>query len=302
MRYDFDAFLLNLAQRAGAEARLGSPISELDLAGKRLRLVSGQVLSYRFLVGADGVNSQVARSLFGQSFNQETIGFGLEIEVPREHLPKRPDAVEIEFDAARWGYGWVFPKRQCFTFGVGGIHSLNPNLRDRLTHFLSVRGVDVKKFKVKGQYIPFGDYRSCPGRDSVFLCGDAAGLVDPITGEGISFALESGAAAGKSIAQEIVTGGTAKADILYHRSYKGLVRSIRQANFWRNLIFPKIIQRSFAYTFADASTLQRAYLDILAGKKQYDSLYHVFLIQAGKALRKITFKLLHKLTRSTSAR
>jgi flavin-dependent dehydrogenase len=160
MRYDFDAFLVNLAQNAGAHLRLGSTISDLNFDTKRLRLESGDILSYRFLVGADGVNSQIARKLFGQSFDQQSIGFGLEIEVPREHLPGHTDAVEIEFDAARWGYGWVFPKRRGFTFGVGGIHSLNPDLRERLVQFLSVRGVDHKLFRVKGQYIPFGDYRS----------------------------------------------------------------------------------------------------------------------------------------------
>jgi len=294
MRYDFDAMLVDLAQKAGAVLKSGSELSDLDISQRRVRLQSGEELKYRFLVAADGVNSQIAKKLFGEAFDRDSIGFGLEIEVPIDQIPTRENTVEIEFDAARWGYGWVFPKRSGYTIGVGGLHTLNPDLRDRLNRFVELRGVNVSQFRVKGQYIPFGDFRSRPNYDSIFFCGDAAGLVDPITGEGISYALESGAAIGRAIARDVLSGGTEKADRLYAASYKKLVHSICQASFWRNLIFPHFIQRSFAYTFADASTLQQAYLNILAGEQNYDDLYRTFLIQAGKAGRKLAKKLAYK--------
>lgn len=50
-------------------------------------LASGDRLGFSYLIGADGVNSQVAKQIFGKSFNADTIGFGLEVEVARERLP-----------------------------------------------------------------------------------------------------------------------------------------------------------------------------------------------------------------------
>ena len=78
-------------------------------AARRLTLKDGRALAYGVLIGADGANSQVARHLFGQSFDRARIGFGLEIEAGGDHV--RPDApIRIDLGAVEWGYGWVFPK------------------------------------------------------------------------------------------------------------------------------------------------------------------------------------------------
>jgi menaquinone-9 beta-reductase len=295
MRFSFDDYLLGLAREAGAVTMLGETIETIDLDRSVVKLQSGEEVRFRFLIGADGVNSLVAKTLFGTSFNQHTIGFGLEVEVPRERLPSQADTVEIDFGAAHWGYGWVFPKARTFTIGVGGIHRLNPDLRARLDAYLRHKQLDSHDFKVKGQYIPFGDYRKQPGAGNVLLCGDAAGTVDPITGEGIAFAMQSGAAAGRAVVK--ACSGLATADALraYCDDYRAIVSSIRQANFWRRFIFPKFLQRPFAWAFADAGTLQRGYLDILAGTREYNDLPGLFVVQAGKALRKLGRKAWGKL-------
>ena len=58
--------------------------------------------------------------------------------------------------------------------------------------FLKNRFGHVPPAKIKGHFIPFGDFRRSPGKGNILLCGDAAGLVEPITGEGIAFAMLSG--------------------------------------------------------------------------------------------------------------
>jgi geranylgeranyl reductase family protein len=286
MRFDFDNYLLGLARQAGAQLKLGESLSNLDLRARVIQLASGINISFDYLIGADGVNSQIAKSIFGHSFDPNTIGFGLEVEVPRANLPDQSDRVEIDFAAARWGYGWVFPKKATFTIGVGGIHKLNPDLRKSLDRYLQHKGLSADEFKVKGQYIPFGDYRKRPGKGCVLLCGDAAGTVDPITGEGIAYAMQSGEAA----AQAIIKSTRDKCDNafdLYLSEYKNIATPIQQATFWRRLIFPKLIQKPFAWAFADASTLQKGYLDILAGERDYNSLYSLFGVQVVKAVRKL---------------
>jgi len=289
MRVAFDEYLLSLARQAGAFMKLGEQIRELELDRNLIRLESGLEIAFDFLIGADGVNSRVAKALFGKSFDPETIGFGLEAEVPRNRLPAQSDKVEIDFGAARWGYGWVFPKQNSFTIGVGGIHRLNPDIQSRFTQYLEGKNLSRNDLTVKGQYIPFGDFRRVPGRGNVLLCGDAAGTVDPITGEGIAYAMQTGAAAGSAVVRAIESGRNALE--IYCNEYSGVASSLRQANFWRCLIFPKLLQRPFAWGFSDAGTLQRGYLDILAGERNYNALYRLFATQAGKAMRK-PFKLL----------
>lgn len=287
MRFDFDNYLLNLAKQAGASLRLGEALAEIDLDHQIVRTQSGEEISFDFLIGADGVNSLVAKKVFGKSFDPDTIGFGLEVEVPRDRLPQQSERVEIDFGAARWGYGWVFPKLKTFTIGVGGIHRLNPDLRSRLDRFLQHKGLDAAEFKVKGQYIPFGDFRKIPGAGNVLLSGDAAGTVDPITGEGIAYAMQSGAAAGRAITRALSNTVGDSALTLYCRDYEEIASSLRQAIFWRRFIFPTILQRPFAWAFSDASTLQQGYLDILAGEREYSALYGLFVRQVGKAIKKL---------------
>jgi geranylgeranyl reductase family protein len=290
-RLAFDDFLLGLARDAGVTFYQNEEveIEKVDLSRNMLICATGRKISYRYLIGADGLNSVVARALYGRSFNPQTIGFGLEVEVPRTDLESQSNGVEIDFGAANWGYGWVFPKRETFTIGVGGVHQLNPDLRTRLDRYLGYRGLTSSNYKVRGQYIPFGDFRRVPGDRKILLCGDAAGTVDPITGEGIAYAMQSGAQAANAVVTAL-DNSNIDALSAYRREYDAIASSLSQANFWRRLIFPAVIQKPFALAFSDAGTLQRGYLDILAGKREYSALPTLFAAQVGKGLRKLLFK------------
>jgi geranylgeranyl reductase family protein len=287
MRRDFDAHMLALAGEAGATLRLGGAVKDVDLEQRRLTLQSGEQIGYGHLIGADGASSLVAKALFGRAFDPETIGFGLEVEVPREDLPGHVDGVEIDFGVVDWGYGWIFPKRRTLTLGVGGLHARNPRMRAGLDRYLAAKGLDPARYRPKGQYIPFGDFRPRPGRGRVLLCGDAAGFVDPITGEGIAYAMQTGAAAGRAVAAAIGRGRPDEALGDYQRVLRPVLRSLRQSRAWRQLIFARWSKPTFIRLFGDAGTLQRGFLDILAGKKDYDALPGLLLLQAARAARKL---------------
>lgn len=99
--------------------------------------------------------------------------------------------------------------------------------------------------------------------------------------------MQSGHWAAQAILQAKNISRPDQAFEFYKDEYKKVAADIHQANVWRNFIFPRIIRRPFRWAFADAGTLQRGYLDILAGKRKYNDLYRLFPIQLFKAFRKL---------------
>lgn len=269
MRRDFDTMLHAHAVNAGATPFLGAPITELDTTKKTLTLRDGTQMEYGVLIGADGVSSFVGRTLFGRPFNPDEIAFGLEIESPIQET--RDGAVEIDFDAAHWGYGWSFPKHKSMTVGVCGLTSRNADMKSNMAAYVDQLGAD-ETLKYKGQYLPFGDYKKQPGRGAVLLAGDAAGLVDPITGEGIALAMESGALAADAAVEALKSEAPQSAFAVYAKKLTPIHKSLAQARMWRLIMFPKATEGYFKKAFARGSHLQMKYLELLAGEADYGDL------------------------------
>ncbi|HHK73902.1 MAG TPA: geranylgeranyl reductase family protein [Rhizobiales bacterium] len=291
MRYDFDACLLDMAREAGADIRTGMKVSAFDLANTELTLASGERLSYGCLVGADGVNSQVAKLLYGESFNRETIGFALELEVPREDMPEQGDIVEIDMSPCDWGYGWTFPKKHSFTVGVGGQHRKNPDMKANLSRYMAGKGLDMRAYKVKGHFLSRGDFRNPPGRGRVILVGDAAGLGDPLTGEGICNAMQSAEAAARALVESLRDGHPNSVLQNYQRDYNEVTKTLKYARVLCWLIYPRKIRRYLASFYTGSGRLQRGYLDILSGELEYSALFALFAGQALRALKSLPLRL-----------
>lgn len=271
MRRDFDAALVGDAATAGAEVIAGVRIVALDAPGRRVALAEGRALSARVLIGADGVGSQVARALFGRAFEPARTGFGLEVEAPPAACPD-PSEMEVAFGAADWGYGWAFPKAGGLTLGVGGLHGRNPDMRAHLDAYLARHGVSGGDLRCKGAYLPFGAFRGRPGRGAVLLAGDAAGLVDPITGEGIAWAMKSGQRAAEAAARAIAAGREASASARYCRGLAPVLGELRRARALRGLIYARGLQPLFTRMLAADPRLQRRYLGLVAGEFGYTDL------------------------------
>jgi len=270
MRWDLDQLLVSKALAAGAADYSGQRVEALDLAARRVALHSGDTLDYRCLIGADGVQSIVARALFGAPFDPARVGFALEIEAPAS-TPTTDTPVRIDFAAADWGYGWYFPKRGSTTIGLGGLHLKNPDMKARLSRYLDQlhTGQDTR---IKGHFLPFGGYRSVPGKGCVLLAGDAAGFVDPITGEGIGHAIHSGALAATAAAQAIAAGKPDTALARYRPMTRPIRTALRSARLLRPVIFAPALKPFFASTFRASRTLKRDYMHLLSGEVEYPAL------------------------------
>jgi geranylgeranyl reductase family protein len=207
-RRELDPLLARLAETAGARLQFGRRVSSVVPEEDAVTVTAGtDRLRARFVVGADGPWSIVRRSI---GLKAPPAGGAIYVRAfPRDPGLLSPFARSITFDAraARGGYGWIFPKRDHLNVGVYRRAPLSGDLAGALRHFLSRKSLDA--WRLEGPYafpIPTAVRPDGLGRARVVLAGDAAGLADPITGEGISHAIASGRVAAEAVAGAASTG------------------------------------------------------------------------------------------------
>ncbi len=266
-RRDFDHRLLREAIASGAEDYQGVRVERFDNAANRVVLDSGEVLEYGVLVGADGAASPVARHLFGRAFDPATIGFAFEVEAPVPCTDGAP--MSIDFRIVDWGYGWNFPKKHSRTIGLGAIKAVDQDLMGRMKRYMAREGAGPEGLKIKGAHIPFGDFRRVPGRGNVLLAGDAAGLVDPVTGEGLAYAMESGAGAAEAAAEALAAGEKARALGIYRKRIGHIHAELDRANRLRRFQFSGAFAGVFREKLASSENLRSAFFALLAGEASY---------------------------------
>jgi flavin-dependent dehydrogenase len=144
--------------------------------------------------------------------------------------------------------------------------------------FLWRRFGEIPAGKIKGYHIPFGDFRRVPGRDNVLLCGDAAGLVEPVTGEGIAFAMQSGHFAAEAVREAAVAGKPSAALEFYQQRYETIAAGFRHANRLRHFLFPRAAQKVFAKILPRTATIPRRHMDLMADEITYAE-YGRFLLR-----------------------
>lgn len=265
-RLDLDHRMLLAAVEAGAADMQGCRIETYDDARNRLVMADGRVLNYGVLIGADGAASPTAKHLFGRAFNPDTIGFAFELEAPGDCAEEA--VMSIDFAIVRWGYGWNFPKHKSSTIGLGALQSVEQDLKDRMTTYLAREGADPEQ-KFKGAFIPLGDYKKVPGRGNVLLAGDAAGFVDSMTGEGIAYAMESGAAAAEAAAEALAAGKPETALKAYQGRVKYIMGELDKSNRLRQIAFSGPLRDIFKQKLATSQNMRMTFFELLEGATDY---------------------------------
>ncbi len=212
-RKRLDNHLAESAVAAGAEFRDGVKVTgvETDESGATVT-AGGEGLRAQTVVGADGINGITARSL-GLGGNR-SVAVALEANVPNSKIDAERwrGRFLMELCALPGGYGWVFPKGEHINVGVGGWESEGPRLRQHLARLCEFHGIAMDDLEeTRGYRLPCRAADSVLARGRGLLVGDAAGLVDPLTGDGMYEAFLSGRYASDAVAR-VLAGEAASLD------------------------------------------------------------------------------------------
>ena len=198
MRDEFDAYL---AKHAQAEIHEGSAVRSVEESKDSITVetVAGDCFEAEYLVAADGANSIVARSL--NLRRKKILAGAIEIEavVPDKTLACFANKPMLIFGEVEIGYLWVFPKSDHLSVGIGGLGPKPGELQSVLERVMRQLGISIQGQPRTGHPLPIYSRREPISTARTLLAGDAAGLVDPFTGEGIRFAIKSGRLAAETI-------------------------------------------------------------------------------------------------------
>ncbi|WP_371793228.1 geranylgeranyl reductase family protein [Streptomyces sp. NBC_01471] len=204
-RPEFDQGLVEEAQKAGAEIRTGVAVSRVEQHGSAVPdrrtvavvLADGGTVLARAVVGADGSASRIGAHV-GVKMDQVDLGLEAEIPVPPTVAEDWAGRVLIDWGPIPGSYAWVFPKGDTLTVGVISARGEGAATKRYLEDFIARQGLAGFEPSVSSGHLTRCRSEDSPlSRGRVLVCGDAAGLLEPWTREGISFALRSGRLAGE---------------------------------------------------------------------------------------------------------
>ena len=200
-RRHLDTFLAERAVDAGVAFRQRENLRSVERGRDHVAVrAGGHTYRGRALVVADGANGVAAKMAGIQT--DFLRGIALEGNIsPKGAFPATWEkAIGIDFGGLPGGYGWVFPKGDHLNIGLGGWKHVGPRLRPAFARFVESYGFDpTDVWGVRGHYLPIRHSDSKLVDSNVLLVGDAAGVLDPLTGEGIYGALWTGKAAAANI-------------------------------------------------------------------------------------------------------
>ena len=274
-----NGLLLDRAQAAGCQIH-HSRVQGVDTTGDKPRYsVDGQWCRADFLVVAAGARNQFLPGTRPLSRD--------ELEMTQGYfVPQTSEEIVIKFLPDFEGYIWSFPRADHLSLGICGSmasHTSN-ELRSHLREFAAAQQIDTENARFFSHVLPSPKERTLSDRAVVgrtwALCGDAAAWVDPLTGEGLFYAMRSGEILGRSIAEGCPEKYPARVRAsfslelefaarivrrFYRGSFLGTAVTTRMVQFLqRNAVFRQLLSDLFCGT-QDYTTLKQRVLNHLGG-------------------------------------
>ncbi len=255
MRNKFDNLLLEKAIESGAEFKGSTRLIGLTYEQDHYKIkTSNGTFEGSYIVGADGVNSLVAKlSGLRYSWDKDEVAIAIEAElkVGKEEVeritanPNDPEHVSIEiyFGPVKNGYAWCFPKYDTLSLGVGARLDKAGRIRDSwfafIDYFSKMKKIKIENLKYTAHMLPFGGFLKKPYKDRLLLVGDAAGFVSPATGEGIYYGILSGIHAATAISEAIESNDPSKIKKYAKYIKDEIIRDMSVGKYLANILYRK---------------------------------------------------------------
>ena len=245
-RSRLDAYLAEQAAAAGADFRDGVRLAGLTSAEDGVTAtVDGTSVHASVVVGADGANGPTAATVgLGNGIHH---GVALEGNLSYDLAPRHRYArrLVLELGVVPGGYGWVFPKGDHVNVGIGGWQAEGPRLREHLRRLCAVHGLPYDGLRaLRGHRLPMRRAGTRLANGRALLVGDAAGLVDPLSGDGIYEAALSGRLAANAVLD--VLEGRAADLHPYQETISRALSSLTSASWGLKMALDRFPRATFA--------------------------------------------------------
>ena len=206
-REEFDQLLAERAEQAGASVWYNQKVVSIQADDGEVEVSTpNETFIGQIVVGADGANGVVARTM--ELVEGMLYGAAVEAEVmvSRDTMARWDSSVGVDLGCIRGGYGWVFPKRDHLSIGLGAPVRQAKQFKSCHQEYLDALDLgDYRIERFKSHLLPVRQRGMPVYRGRALLLGDAAGLIDPLSGEGIYHAIKSAHLATPVIARSLET-------------------------------------------------------------------------------------------------
>lgn len=238
MRADLDSLLAREAEKAGVHLIESCQVKRVEAQNGCVEIISSRE-NYRakFVIAADGVHSTTAKAAGWPELPTLAPALEHEIYLADGDFARLSEMPRFDFNTVDAGYAWVFPKRDHLSVGILSARRVCSDLQAKLAEYLQRLGITrVEKTERHGYLIPLAPRRGALACGRVLLAGDAAGLVDPVTSEGISYAIVSGQLAAAALTEGRLDA--AKVGLIYQSLLeKNILGELRAARFLARILY-----------------------------------------------------------------
>jgi geranylgeranyl reductase family protein len=273
MRSSFDATLIEAAQNQGALLWSPCVVRRVHHRGSYVEVETDRgYVRAGFVIAADGATGTTARSAGWGAPVFSIPALSWEVEVDEPVLERFGRSLRFDLGFIHDGYAWVFPKRRHLSVGILRVRRGAAPLKQQLARYLTMLGIsEPRKIERHGFVIPQRPHAEPLVRGRVLLAGDAAGLTDPLVCEGLSHALQSGAAA----ARAIVEGGFDpwRVEFSYESELRpAILGDLPYARFAARMLYRMPSARTWLFE-RHGQTLCDIVADLFTGQRSYRSLF-----------------------------
>ncbi len=288
-----NGLLLDRAAAAGCKV-VAARVTQIDASGRRIRLTAaGASVEADFAVIATGARNALlpGTTPLERGELEMTLGY---------FVPAHGDTIQVKFLPHFEGYIWSFPRSDHLSVGICGsmTRHTSQQLRTSLQNFLADEDISTEGARFYSHVLPSPQMQTLRGRciagSNWALAGDAAALVDPITGEGLYYALRSGELLAESLLEGCVTQYPARVRTDFSRDLEFATRVAQQVyrgNFLGGSVTTRMIQ-----FIGRSATFQTLMADLFSGAQDYASLKRRLWGQFGMTLSEVVASLLRPRT------